>query len=306
MGLAIIAPGKDLSVWIENLKKNEPELDLQIYPDIERKEAVDALMLWQHPKGIVGDFPNVKLICSMGAGVDHILTDETIPEDLPITRIIDERLTENMTNYVVMGVLNHHRQINRYQKDQKNKTWDMTNPEKPVTIGVMGVGELGYDILEKLAFLNFDVIGFGNSPKENFKYPYYAKNQINDFLNNVNVLVCMLPLTPDTEGALNLELFEKCQKGTYLINVARGKHLIDEDLLEALDKGYISGALLDVFRKEPLPKEHPFWNRDEISITPHIASVTNPEAASPQIIENYRRVKNHQALINQIDRRKGY
>jgi glyoxylate/hydroxypyruvate reductase len=116
----------------------------------------------------------------------------------------------------------------------------------------------------------------------------------------------MLPLTSETEGILNISLFRKCNKGTYLINVARGKHLIEEDLLTAIDEGYISGALLDVFQKEPLPENHPFWTKQEIMITPHIASVTNPEAAAPQIVENYHRMKNNLQLLNVIDRKKGY
>lgn len=114
------------------------------------------------------------------------------------------------------------------------------------------------------------------------------------------------PLTAQTDGILNIELFRKCTKGTYLINVARGKHLVEEDLITALEEGHLSGALLDVFQQEPLPKNHPFWEQEKISITPHIASITNPEAAAPQIIENYRNLENGLAFINQIDRKKGY
>lgn len=306
MSLAIISPGRDASVWIENFKKLDPSIDIQVYPDISSPEKVEAVTLWNHPSGILSDFPNLKLICSMGAGVDHILADESIPADIPITRIIDDKLTISMTNYVVMAVLNHHRQVKRYQSDQLSRVWDMSNPEIPVTVGILGVGELGGDIADKLLNLRFEVIGFGNTPKENLDYEYYFGDQIHKFLSKINILVCMLPLTPETEGILNLEFFKNCQKGTYLINVARGKHLIEEDLLKALDEGYISGAMLDVFQKEPLPVEHPFWKRNEITITPHIASVTNPGAAAPQIIENYHRVQKSQPFINQINRKRGY
>lgn len=306
MSLAIISPGKDVTVWIENFKKLDPNLKVQVFPDITHPQEVQAVTLWNHPKGILDDFPNLKLVCSMGAGVDHILADESIPEDLPITRIIDDKLTQSMTNYVVMGVLNFHRQIKRYQKDQQRKVWDMSDPEIPVCVGILGVGELGGDIAEKLMQLRFEVVGFGNSPKENLNFEYFFGDEIHKFLSKINILVCMLPLTEKTEGILNLDFFKKCQKGTYLINVARGKHVIEEDLLKALDEGYISGALLDVFQKEPLPGEHPFWEREEITITPHIASVTNPAAAAPQIIENYHRIKKCQPFINQINRKRGY
>lgn len=306
MAIAIIAPGRNVAEWVDKIKKIDPSITVFVYPNITDKSKVEAVMLWQHPKGILNDFPNLKLICSMGAGVDHILSDESISAALPISRIVDEKLTFSMTNYVIMGILNYHRQTTRYQINQKNKVWDMTRPEIPIKVGVLGVGELGGDVIHKLQALNIDVAGYGNSQKSDLSYPYYHGNQLNEFLTNVNVLVCLLPLTPNTENFLNLDLFKNCSKGTYLINVARGKHLVEEDLIVAIENGYISGALLDVFRKEPLPETHPFWNLEKITITPHIASVTNPSAAAPQIVENYNRMKLNHSPNNQIDRKKGY
>ncbi|GGF48440.1 2-hydroxyacid dehydrogenase [Echinicola rosea] len=306
MSLAIISPNRDISPWLEIFKKEAPDIPLEIYPDIKHPEEVTTAMVWQHPKGSLQSFPNLKLICSMGAGVDHILGDDTIPEDVSITRIVDPRLTFSMTNYVVMGVLNYHRQIRRYEADKKLRKWDMSNPEIPVKVGVLGVGELGGDVLDKLSYMGIEVYGYGNSPKPDFRHPYYHGSQLEEFLSTSNVLVCLLPLTKNTDGFLNMELFRKCTEGTYLINVARGKHLVEEDLITALDEGLLSGALLDVFRKEPLPEEHPFWAQEGITITPHIASITNPEAAAPQIIENYWNLIKGQSLVNQIDRKKGY
>jgi glyoxylate/hydroxypyruvate reductase len=306
MCIAIISPGREVKKWKENFYVLDKSIRVQVYPEITDYEAVEAVLLWQHPKGILNQFPNLKLICSMGAGVDHILSDQSIPSHIPIVRIVDEKLTYSMTNYALMGILNYHRQIYRYQVNQKKKIWDMSNPEIDIHVGVMGVGALGGDLVDKLVFMGIPVSGYGNSPKSGLNFPYYFGDQLNDFLDQVNVIVCMLPLTPQTENVLNLRFFENCKKGTYLINVARGKHLVEEDLLEALDKGYLSGALLDVYRKEPLPKDHPFWERNEITITPHIASVTNPDAAAPQIIDNYKRLKNSQPLINQINLTLGY
>jgi glyoxylate/hydroxypyruvate reductase A len=306
MSIAIISPGRDPKAWIAALLHHHPTLDLQIFPHIDRPEDVEMALLWQHPAGYLKNFPNLKLISSLGAGVDHILSDPAVGDELPIVRIVDEKLRWSMTNYVIMGVLNFHRQLVRYQDDQKKKVWDMSNPEIPTRVGVMGVGALGGDVLNKLNGLGFEVVGFGFSEKNEFRYPYYQKNQLEDFLSQVNVLVCLLPLTPDTEGTLNLSLFRKCKKGTFLINVARGKHLIEEDLLVALEEGFISGALLDVFRTEPLPESHPFWNEKRIQLTPHIASVTNPLAASPQIIENYTRLKAGLPLLNLVNRHTGY
>ena len=306
MSIAIISPGRDPKAWIAALQHHHPDLDLQIFPHIDRPEDVEMALLWQHPPGYLKNFPNLKLISSLGAGVDHILSDPAVGDELPIVRIVDEKLRWSMTNYVIMGVLNFHRQLVRYQEDQKKKVWDMSNPEIPTRVGVMGVGALGGDVLDKLNGLGFEVVGFGFSEKNEFRYSYYPKNQLAEFLSKVNVLVCLLPLTPETEGILNLSLFRKCKKGTFLINVARGKHLIEEDLLVALEEGFISGALLDVYRTEPLPESHPFWNEKRIQLTPHIASVTNPLAAAPQIIENYKRLIASLPLLNLVNRTRGY
>ncbi|MCU0399546.1 MAG: glyoxylate/hydroxypyruvate reductase A [Algoriphagus sp.] len=306
MSLAIISPGRNPKVWIDALRHHQPDIDIQVYPDIHRPDDVEMALVWQHPPGYLNTFPNLKLISSLGAGVDHILSDHAVPESMPIVRIVDEKLTWSMTNYVVMGVLNFHRQITRYQADQKRKVWDMSNPEIPVKVGVMGVGALGGDVLDKLSLMGFPVVGFGFTEKSDFPYSYFSKNQLGEFLAQINVLVCLLPLTPETEGILNLELFKQCTKGTFLINVARGKHLVEEDLIPALDQGFLSGALLDVYRVEPLPQDHPFWEESRIQLTPHIASVTNPLAASPQIINNFNRLKSNQPLQNLVNRERGY
>ena len=306
MSLAIVSPGKNPNAWIKVINQLSPDLKIQVYPDISDPDDVEVAFLWQHPEGLLSSFPNLKLISSMGAGVDHILRDKSISPDIPIVRIVDEKLTWSMTNYVIMAVLNFHRQITRYQADQKRKVWDMSNPEIEVKIGVMGVGALGSDVLEKLSMMDFQVFGFGFSEKEEFKYPYFSKDHLDQFLKEINVLVCLLPLTKETEDILNLDLFEKCNPGTYLINVARGKHLVEKDLITAFEKGYLSGAMLDVYREEPLPKDHPFWEESRITMTPHIASVTNPKAAAPQLIENIKRIKSNGKLLNLVDRNKGY
>lgn len=306
MSLAIISPGKNPDIWIKEFNDLAPDLGIEIYPNITAPEKVEYVFLWQHPEGILSDFPNLKLISSMGAGVDHILRDKSIPSSIPIVRIVDDKLTFSMTNYVVMAVLNFHRQLPRYQMNQTRKIWDMSTPELDVTIGVMGVGALGKDVMDKLDFMGFPVVGFGFSEKPDFEYPYFTKDKLDEFLKEVNVLVCLLPLTPDTEGILNYALFEKCNPNTYLINVARGRHLVEDDLTKALEDGYLSGAMLDVYREEPMPVDHPFWENHKIFMTPHIASVTNPQAAAPQVIENIQRIRENRSLLNVVNRKRGY
>jgi len=306
MKIAIIAPGRDVTIWKETIEKENSEIKVQTYPDISTPEEIEMVMLWQHPHGILENYPNVKFISSMGAGVDHIMQDRSIPDHLPITRIKDEMLTFSMTNYVVMAVLNYQRRLAHFQDNKKNKIWDMTSPEVDIQIGVMGVGELGGDVIAKLSYLGFEVVGYGNSPKQNLDYPYYHGDDITAFLSQVNVVVCLLPLTPETEDFMNKDFFKNCQKGTYIINAARGKHMVEEDLLEALESGQVSGAFLDVYREEPLSENHTFWEHPLIMMTPHIASVTNPRAAAPQIAANCTRYMNGEPLENIIDRKKGY
>lgn len=306
MNIAIIAPYKDVSDWVATFETLDPSLTVEVFPKIREYDRIEAVVLWQHPHGILKEFPNLRLICSMGSGVDHIMADPDLPKHIPITRIVDPRLTFSMTNYVIMGVLNFHRQFFRYLDYKKRKIWDMSNPEIDIQVGVMGSGQLGTDVLDKLRAMGIAAIGYGNSPKENYPHPYFYGDQLDEFLRQVNVVVCMLPLTPKTVGFLNLELFKKFQKDTYLINVARGKHLIERDLIAAISEGYVSGALLDVFQEEPLPPEHPFWEHPSIMMTPHIACITMYQAAVPQILSNIRNLLNETTLQNQIDPTQGY
>lgn len=307
MSIAIIAPyKKDILVWKDTFQKLAPNLTVEVFPDIRNPEQVETVVVWQHPHGSLRDFPNLKLICSMGSGVDHIVADPKLPFGVPVARIVDPRLTYSMTNYVIMGILNYHRQFTRYQRDKAKRTWDMSDPEIDIVVGVLGTGQLGGDVLDKLAAIGIPALGYGNSPKEGYRHPYYHGDALDEFLNKVNVIVCLLPLTEKTEGFLNQDLFSRFKPGTYLINVARGKHLIEEDLLVALSEGWISGALLDVFAQEPLPNDHPFWEHPQIMITPHIACITMYEAAVPQILENHRRRQDNVTLANEIDLSKGY
>ena len=306
MNIAIIAPYKDVTDWVDTFKELDPSLTVEVFPSIKQYDLVEAVVLWQHPHGVLKEFPNLRLICSMGSGVDHIMADPDLPKDIPITRIVDPRLTFSMTNYVIMGILNFHRQLFRYVDYKENRTWDMSNPEIDIRVGVMGAGQLGTDVLDKLQALGIPSMGYGNSPKENYPHKYYYGNQLDDFLQQVNVVVCLLPLTLKTAGFLNLELFKKFKRGTYLINVARGKHLIEEDLIVAISEGFVSGALLDVFQQEPLPQDHPFWEHPSIMVTPHIACITMYQAAVPQIMSNVKNVLNKLPLQNQINPTQGY
>ena len=307
MSILIISPSRDTSVWQTLFAEHYPEEELEIWPDVKNPDKVEVALLWNHPAGILSQFPNLRLISSMGAGVDHILRDPAIPAHLPITRIVDERLSQSMNRYVAACVLHYHRRLVHFGALQRMEKWDMSAPEEEVKIGILGMGELGLEAAKTLAALNFEVFGLNRSGKKaGGEIPCYAEDQMDEFLAQSQVLVCMLPLTEATKGILNTHLFNRLPKGTCLINAARGAHLREDDLIPALDKGQLSYAYLDVFQEEPLPKGHPYWQREDIFITPHIASVTNPEATVPLVMDNIARMRAGKELRFRVDREKGY
>lgn len=313
MAIVLIAPTKNnLDYWQQAMEeeaaKQGLEIPVWIGPEVDQPGQVKMAVVWKHKPESLYQYPNLQLVSSMGAGVDHILQDKNMPEKWKVSRIVDPQLSQSMSNYLLAAVLSYHKRLAEWQAKQQQKEWGYSDePERPVKVGVLGMGELGSDIAVKLAGLGFPVYGYSNTPK-NIKgvESIAGEDKLDSFLQKVNLLICLLPLTTKTRDFLNKDLFKRCSRGTYLINVARGEHLVEEDLLWALDKGYLKGAMLDVFRQEPLPADHPFWEHEAITISPHIASVTHAEAAIPQLIENYRRQQQGAELLNEIDRNKEY
>lgn len=271
-------------------------------------EKIEIILLWKQKTGDLQHFPNAKLYYSMGAGVDHILNDSSRQLHVPVCRVVDPYMANDMGNFLVMAVLNYHRRFYEILDNQRLKNWDnITLPNIPVQVGVMGMGHLGQAIAQKLYQLQFPVFGYSRQTKTELPYPCYGARQLKQFLNQVNVLLILLPSTPDTVGWLNQDFFQKCTPGTYLINVARGPLVVTEDLIQAVDRGQLSGALLDVFPQEPLPRESPIWAHPKIQVTPHIASITAPETAAQQIFENLEAFfLQGKELAYQINPKKGY
>ncbi|MFD2516444.1 2-hydroxyacid dehydrogenase [Salinimicrobium flavum] len=306
MSFLIICPQRDPKAWVEAIQAYAPHMDVEVYPDVKDREKVEFVLSWRHPHGIFNKFPNLKVIASMGAGIDHIIEDPDIPEHIEITRVIDEQLTEDMAVFVLSLILNHLRNLSVHHC---SIDWDPQHYKRPreVQVGIMGLGVLGTGVAEKLIRNNFNVTGWSRSKKEIPEVTtFHGEDQLQEFLIGSDVLVCLLPLTPETEDILNKPLFGQLPVGAYVINVARGHHLVEEDLLEMIGKGHLSGASLDVFRKEPLPEDHPFRKEDRIMITPHIASITHPRSVVPQVVDNYQRMKSGEDLKNKVSREKAY
>ncbi|WP_420386877.1 2-hydroxyacid dehydrogenase [Roseivirga sp.] len=292
--------------WVEGLSKSPLINKVHVWPTEEDLSSVKALFVWKPmDEGVVERLPNLQWVSSLGAGVDHLVNDSQIPEDIPITRIVDPFLTRDMTNYCIMGVMMYQRSMDQHKMNQSNAHWDRIG-YKNLKVGVLGLGELGGHCAATLAGLGFEVSGFSRTPKTIENVDCYAGDQLAEFLSPLDVLINLLPVTPQTESILDTKLFDQMKRGAYLINVARGNHLVEADLIDSLDSGHLSGALLDVFREEPLPSEHPFWNQPKIKVTPHVASVTSPDSALKLLLKNTEKLIEGEELLNLVNRDAGY
>lgn len=307
--LLFSSPVDDPVAWTKALRRHVPELEVRVWPEVGDVADIDVALVWRYPQGDLRRYPNLKLICSLGAGVDHILGDPDLPANVPLTRIVDPALAAGMSEYVLLAVLRYHRYLPEYGRFQCEGRWKkLPDPDAARRrIGILGLGELGQDAGRKLASLGFPVAGWSRSPKTVPGIEGFAgETMLPAFLARTDILVCLLPLTPATKGIVNADLLARLPRGAYVINAARGAHVVDADLLAALDSGQIAGATLDVFATEPLPAGHPYWSHPRVTVTPHIASNANPETASVEIAANIRRIAAGEKLRHVVDRAAGY
>lgn len=273
--------------WIEALQHANPSLTVQPLNKPVDPDRVRYAAAWRHPPGSLSAFPNLRAIFSLGAGVDHVLSDPALPKGVPIVRVVDPDLTNRMSEWVVLSVLMHHRQVRLYDWQQGEKLWteDAFQPAAgEVRVGVMGLGVLGADAARKLAVMGFDVAGWSRTPKQVDGIDSFAgPEELDAFLNRTEILVSLLPLTPDTRGILNRDLFGKLARdshfgGPILLNAGRGGLQNEADILAALEDGTLKAASLDVFEREPLPQDSPLWHHPAVTITPHNGAISAPPA----------------------------
>ena len=295
--------------WIRALREELPELEVFVWPDHGEPAAVEFALIWGPWAGEMGRFPNLKAMISLGAGVDHILERQDRPKHVPIVRLVDPGLRTGMLEYLLYSILRHHRRMPEYEAQQKRRLWIERRQYLPSErrIGILGLGEIGTACAEVLARLGFDVIGWSRTKKEIHNVGcFYGREALGAFLGQSTILICLLPLTPETEGILDREAFAALPPGAYLVNVGRGGHVVEADLLAALESGHLAGATLDVFRTEPLPKEHPFWSHPNVTVTPHIAALTLPQTAAPAIADIVERARTGRPLLHVVDPERGY
>ncbi len=299
-----------VDAWRAALLAVDPTLDLRGRGDAFAPEEIEAVVLWgaQDLTALRG-YPNLKLIVSMGAGVDHLVRPPGPPPGVPVARLKDTRLTQGMVEWTLLNVLRFHRQDPEYRALQQTLVWEeLPAPETASRrIGVLGMGEIGGATARTLAGLGFPVMGWSRGPKQMPGIEiFHGADGLDAMARRSDILVCLLPLTPETRGVIDARLLALLPRGAFLINGGRGGHQVQEDVLAALDSGHLAAAALDVFEPEPLPVEHPFWKHPKVYLTPHAASITIPSSAAPQVVDNIHRARAGKPLINLVDFSAGY
>jgi len=283
----------DPVAWSAALKAAMPELDVRVSPELGDLADIETALVWKAPPGELASLPNLKLITNLGAGVDPILADPTIPPHIPVARLGDEVMAQMMAQFVT----------------QRNRRWHYALPTASYDcrVGVMGIGLLGGAAARMLAGIGFPVAGWGRSPRtiEGVE-TYHGAAGLAPFLARTDILVCLLPLTRETRHIVGRDVLYGLPRGAKLINCGRGGTVDETALLEALRDGQIGEATIDVFEEEPLPAEHPFWGMENVLVLPHIASIAVPEIAARDVVENIRRLRAGEKLLNIVDRARGY
>ena len=304
MALLFHCPWANAPSWLQVLQEMDPNLDIRVWPDTGNPEEIDFALVWEIPSGVLKTFPNLKCISSLGAGVDHIFADPEVPRHIPIVRLVYPVMVQRMSAYVLFTVLRYQRRMDEIVEQQKTQNWRLLQHKDAdeTRIGVMGMGMLGSDAARTLASLGYDVAGWARRKGTLGGVEWFqGLKNLTPFLNRTDILICLLPLTSETEGIINEDRLAALPRGAYLINSARGGLVVDEDLISALDSGHIAHATLDAFRVEPLPGDHPFWRHPKIHITPHVSSLSKVSAAVPQVLGNIRRAREGLPLSNRVD-----
>ncbi|WP_299442766.1 glyoxylate/hydroxypyruvate reductase A [uncultured Rhodospira sp.] len=286
-----------------------PDTPFRAWPDAGPAEAVRYGLVWKPPQGLLGSLPNLKAVFNLGAGVDALMAETEVPAHVPLFRLSDAGMAAQMVEWVLHGVLRFHRRFDVYEAAQADGRWAPVPPRlaSQVRVGVMGLGALGGVVAARLADLGYAVRGWSRTPRSVAGVEgFHGRDALPAFLEGTEILVCLLPLTPETRGLLNRETLSRLAPGAAVINAARGAHVVDSDLLALLDSGHIRGAQLDVFDPEPLPPEHPFWAHPKVRLTPHVAAVTLAGPACAQIAETIRRLERGETPDSAVDRTAGY
>jgi glyoxylate/hydroxypyruvate reductase A len=294
--------------WKRLFAEHAPDIEWRAWPDIGDPQDIRYLAAWQAPDDLDTLLPNLQVLFALSAGVDQLDLDR-LPTSLPVVRLLDPSITRGMCEYATYAVLSLHRDMLRYRQQQMARCWQahLLQPAAKRRVGVMGLGTQAQQILATLQPFGFALSGWARSEHRIAGVDCFAgAEQLPAFLAQCDIVLCVLPLTEQTKGILNRQLFQHLPKGAALVNMGRGGHLVEEDLLEALASGQLSAAVLDVLEQEPAAPDHPFWQHPQILLTPHIAAMTQPESAFSVLLENIRRHQRGESMLGQVDRKRNY
>ncbi len=314
MSVLLAVSGWDASPWRARLERLLPDHPVAALGEPFDRARIRYALSWRHPPGALAGLPNLRVIFSLGAGVDHLFADPALPEK-PIVRAVDPDLTDRMSEWVVMHALIHLRQLRRYERQQRERVWadgDGQPKAGDVQVGVMGLGVIGLDAALKLKALGFKVAGWRATPKSARGIESFCGGEgLKRLLAQTDILVALLPLTPKTRGILNASLFAGLKRagplgGPVLINAGRGALQVEADILGALDSGVLKGASLDVFEQEPLPPESRLWTHPSVYVSPHNSAISAPDAIVSGIARQIEAFERGEPLGNVVDRKRGY
>jgi glyoxylate/hydroxypyruvate reductase A len=291
--------------WFPLLQKQLPDDRFFGWPDNNGGD-IDVALVATHPKGALAGLPKLRLIQSLWMGVENIVADPDLPKGVPVSRLIDPGMVAAMGETAIAWVLDWHRHFYCYRSFQNQKIWKRRRQflASDRTVGILGLGELGSTVAAKLRALGFHVAGWSRRPKT--LDGVYCSTDLEDVARRSDVLICLLPLTRDTRGIIDSKILKLIRQDGCLINLARGGHVVVPDLLEALDSGHLAHAYLDVFETEPLPIDSPLWRHPGITMTPHIAALTEPRTSVGKIAENVERIRRGERANNLVDFAAGY
>ncbi len=309
MRVSFCCTGTTAQPWLDGLRAALPGAAVEVWS--AGAAAADHAIVWAPPQQFFDEQTGLKAIFNIGAGVDALMKLR-LPPEVPVVRLDDAGMSVQMAEYVCHAVIRHFREFDGYESDMAQGKWSYRKPRlhADFPVGVMGLGVLGARASRALAQFDFPVLGWSRSAKSIPGVQCFSGEAgFNDFLAATRIVVCLLPLTPETEGILRHDTLSRLQPGGYVINVARGRHLVDDDLIALLDSGHLAGAMLDVFRTEPLPEDHPFWKHPKIAVTPHTSARTLREESIAQIAAKIRALQNGtpvSTLAGVVDPKKGY
>jgi glyoxylate/hydroxypyruvate reductase A len=305
----IFYSAKNAQPWLDAIAVALPDADVWLWTPACAQRQADYAVIWTPPAELFATQRDLKAVFNIGAGVDGVMALPNLPRGLPLVRLNDAGMAVQMAEYVCHALIRHTREFDLYAVQAKERRWKLRRPVNRAAfpVGVMGLGSIGARVAGAVAAFGYPTFGWSRSPKSLPGITAFSgQDRLDDFLHAVRVLVCMLPLTPETEGILNASTLSKLKPNGYLINVARGRHLVEEDLLALLDDGTLAGAAIDVVRREPLPADHAFWMHPKITLTPHVSAVTLREESVAQIAGKIRALERGEEIDGVVDFQRGY